>query len=377
MTLSQADGRKVAIRKLVRRFGILALWASGLIWWARRQLRNDKAVLVLMLHRVLTPEQKRFSHSEGAMVVGDASYHALIAHLRRHYRIIDPSAEKVEFSGQRLGIGITFDDGWQDNFTPVLGNARKHGVPSTIFVSPDLIGMDNPFWPERVCELLANQPEAAIKKEVETIKLLPPPLRARRLAELESQYSAGTGPAEPGPIVDSTMTWQQLKTLRQAGITIASHTMSHEILTSLPDLELVDRQLCDAKVAMEKELGSPCTVLAYPNGGHDDTVVAQVAKAGYARAFTVEPGAWTEQTDPLRVPRLNISDGRVSFSNGAFSAAAFEYSVIWRAYRAHCRAKAARAAQAKGVPSGHKSAGASIASAGMAVVQAKPPGLLD
>ena len=344
---------KAKSREFIRWAGIHALWAMGVLRFLRWRLQKENAILVLMLHRVLTDKQKAGTNSESGMIVGAGVYRDMVTHILKHYRMVDITRPVPEFSGDRAGVGLSFDDGWQDNYEPVMRDRRERGVPATIFISPALTGQDNPFWPERVRELLHQHSEAEITGTVEALKKLDPAERNVRIADIAAQR--GSQHSHAGA-VDCTMSWEQMHALHNEGITFASHTQDHEILTSLPSLDLVDAELLASKHDLEAQFGQRCEVLAYPNGGHSDVVVEHTAATGYRRAFTVVPGAWTRETDPLRIPRLNISDGRVSFGGG-FSAAAFEYSVVWRAYRALQRAKAAhRAAHQAAHGGGHPAA---------------------
>jgi len=338
---ASGKGWKARLRPLVRRAVIEGLYWSGATAWARRQLRKENAILVLMFHRVLDAEQRRRTNSEAPMIVAERKFAAMMEYLHRHYRVVDATAPTPAFAGSRLGIALTLDDGWADNYEPVLAAKRQYGHSSTIFLSPALMGLENPFWPERVGELMRGAPEADIKQVVEQLKKCEPLVREQRLQELEARNGAG-GKTAPG--ADRTMTWQQVDEMRREGIGFGAHSQTHEILTSLPGRAEVDRELRESRQDLTARFGENCWVMAYPNGGHSDNVVAWTEAAGYRRAFTVEPGAWTPDTHPLRIPRLNISDARVSFDE-EFSPAAFEFSVVFRAFRALRRRRAAEAAR--------------------------------
>ena len=322
---------KIQLRKAARWVLIHLLWASGAIGWARKRLRKENAVVVLMLHRVLSDRQKAETKSEAAMIIGDQVYQDLVRYLRRHYRIVDVTNDNLGAQGDKLAVALTFDDGWQDNLQPLTRDQREHGVPATIFVSPGLTGLDNPFWPEQVRTILGDRPERELRQVVESLKKLDPSDRNAQIAGLARQN--GVIQERPSETTDRTLTWEELDQLRAAGVTLGAHSQNHEILTSLPSLELIDGELRDSKRDLEQHWPYECSALAYPNGGHNDEVVERTRAAGYRRAFTTTPGVWTEQTDPLRIPRMNISDARIAMG-GRFSPAAFEYSVMWRAYEA-------------------------------------------
>ncbi len=76
-----------------------------------------------------------------------------------------------------------------------------------------------------------------------------------------------------------------------------------------------------------------CEMFAYPNGDVSPKVRDFVKDAGYRLAFTTRPGFWNKATDPLQIPRMNVSEEKVTGLTGRFSPAMFDYSMIWKASR--------------------------------------------
>jgi peptidoglycan/xylan/chitin deacetylase (PgdA/CDA1 family) len=102
-----------------------------------------------------------------------------------------------------------------------------------------------------------------------------------------------------------SLSWDDARSLREAGWEIGSHTCSHPRLTRLPDDRLA-RELAESKERCEANLGS-CLSLAYPYGDHDGRVVAAAEGAGYRFACTLPdrlPAA-----APLAWPRIGIYHG--------------------------------------------------------------------
>ncbi len=84
------------------------------------------------------------------------------------------------------------------------------------------------------------------------------------------------------------MAWQQIKELRDAGMTIGSHGMMHRILTILSENEL-DYELKDSKKILEDNLQQPIEYLSLPRGFYDHKVIAKAKEAGYKAAFSSNP----------------------------------------------------------------------------------------
>jgi peptidoglycan/xylan/chitin deacetylase (PgdA/CDA1 family) len=112
------------------------------------------------------------------------------------------------------------------------------------------------------------------------------------------------------------LSWDDLKTLAQAGYEIGSHTMSHLNLTR--KLKKLSREAFQQKVREEIEasyreietrLGQAPVALAYPFGNYDAAVMQMTRDAGYRLGLSIDPGAVDNQSDPLALPRKMIVDG--------------------------------------------------------------------
>ena len=89
-----------------------------------------------------------------------------------------------------------------------------------------------------------------------------------------------------------SISWEQLAEMRDAGVDIQSHTVSHADLRLKKahpnDYEKwLDSELGDSKRTIENQLGIQVRALAYPYGLHNEVVRAAGLKAGYEAQFTV------------------------------------------------------------------------------------------
>jgi peptidoglycan/xylan/chitin deacetylase (PgdA/CDA1 family) len=82
-----------------------------------------------------------------------------------------------------------------------------------------------------------------------------------------------------------SLTWEELKTLRNSGWEVGSHTVSHPALTTLGDADL-QRELLESRHAIESRIGC-CRTLAYPYGVADERAAFAVEDAGYLAACTL------------------------------------------------------------------------------------------
>ena len=203
----------------------------------------------------------------------------------------------------------------------------------TIFVCPGLVGRNSPFWPEQVvASIRAARPEVReeeVESVIEELKLSTPENRERAIAALP--LLSGRAPGSDDP--DRTLTWAEIAEMDKCGVTFGVHTQTHQILTIVPD-NLARPEILDSKAHIERALNKPCRLFAYPNGNHSNATRRLLSDAGFSRAFTTDRGAWTTASDPLAIPRMNVSETDVVSPAGRFSAAMFEYTVFWKAARA-------------------------------------------
>jgi peptidoglycan/xylan/chitin deacetylase (PgdA/CDA1 family) len=174
-----------------------------------------------------------------------------------HDAVVAPSAPRT--------FALTFDDAWASIFEHGFPVLSALGVPATVFTLTDAPG---------------------------------PPVRRLRGPILEPLVG---GPHEHELM---PMSWDQLRTLQDAGWEIGSHTRSHPFLTTVDDDRLGD-ELAASKLRCEEMLGRPCRTIAYPSGDFDARVVRFARAAGYAVAGTL-PVRFDRDPDPLAYPRVSI-----------------------------------------------------------------------
>jgi len=157
-------------------------------------------------------------------------------------------------------VHVTFDDAFR-NIESTVDDLREHEIPVTIFVCSGYA--DDGGAPLTIPELATDDPA--------------------ELAQL------------------ATMTWDTLRALRDRGIRIGSHTVSHPHLPALSTTE-VERELRESKQRIEDELGVRCGDFAYPFGESDARVRELVREAGYDRAFSLR----SDSGDPYDLPRVDL-----------------------------------------------------------------------
>jgi peptidoglycan/xylan/chitin deacetylase (PgdA/CDA1 family) len=100
------------------------------------------------------------------------------------------------------------------------------------------------------------------------------------------------------------MSWNEVRALRDAGMEIGAHTVSHPDLTTL-GLDDIRAQVAQSGAAISAEIGLPVLSFCYPGGRYNETVAAIARESGFTSATTTNPDG--PQGDPFTLPRVRIS----------------------------------------------------------------------
>ncbi len=229
-------------------------------------------------------------------------------------------------------VFVTFDDGYKDGFEVALPILRRHGVKATFFVATDYIEQRRLFWWDRIHLIVKSsrrewielsypsrlrfhlrthgERSIAAARLVRLVKDERELDLERFLDEVSEACGAPIGPDEERRMADDVlMTWDDLRALRDAGMSVQSHTCSHRTLQTVPTARLYD-ELGGSREVLERELGERVRAVAYPVGkrlGSAPQIRAAVRAAGYELGFSNHSGVnnvWT--FDPLDARRLSL-----------------------------------------------------------------------
>jgi peptidoglycan/xylan/chitin deacetylase (PgdA/CDA1 family) len=165
--------------------------------------------------------------------------------------------------GATRAMAVTFDDGYRSTLDQAFPILDRLGVPGTVFVASDFAGAGGPLcWPGI------------------------------------DQWLGGPHEGELAPL-----DWDDLRTLARVGWEVGSHSCSHPRLTAIGE-QSVATELERSKAAVERELGAPCTSLAYPYGDANADIVDAARTAGYSAAAVL--GSSAAAPGPLAIRRVDI-----------------------------------------------------------------------
>lgn len=240
-------------------------------------------LLVLNYHRIGIPGNSMYDR--GLWSAGADGFAEQLRYLKSQMDVISPRELPDALAQKRGRYGmVTFDDGYRDNYELALPALEAEGVMAAFFVATGFIDQPSlPWWDEiawmvRSCHhdtitmpgwlpapIRTDEPdrEAAVRALLGKFKLLP---HAQTHDFLQALATAtGSGRCSPESAQDLWMTWDMVRALRDAGMTIGGHTVSHPLLASL-EPEGQRREIIQCCRRLESELGAPPTWFSYPVG---------------------------------------------------------------------------------------------------------------
>lgn len=220
---------------------------------------------------------------------------------------------------------ITFDDGYEDNYTLAQPILRQRGVVGTFFVASAFLDGGRMWnddiieairiWPGDLADLtqyglelydLSNltSKRRSLDLILRKLKYLPHDHRTSLAREIARQ----SGVSDHS---DLMMNHQTLRALAAAGMEVGAHTQTHPILRELDDAR-AHGEILGGKLQLESILDREVTVFAYPNGAPDrdfDTRhVEMVRRAGFIGAATTARGVARADADAFVIPRFTPWD---------------------------------------------------------------------
>jgi len=270
-------------------------------------------LLVLTYHRIGLTDDNPFD--DGVYSATPEGFRAQVRYLRHHFDLpryddLIPSAEN-NFLFQGPTALITFDDGYRDNYEWALPILQEFGVPALFFIPTGYIGRARlPAW-DRIAFVIKQTQEREIRLEIpEPLRIdLSQVSRSAAIARLIRAFRSAEAPDELAffeqleqrarvPVDPEAlgrplfMSWDEIRQMAAAGMSIGSHTHNHPMLSRLSEPDQWD-ELTRSKQLLERELGRAIATISYPFfGAHvfNTTTKRLAHEAGYRLGFSFYGG---------------------------------------------------------------------------------------
>jgi peptidoglycan/xylan/chitin deacetylase (PgdA/CDA1 family) len=300
--------------------------------WSRRTgltrllecLPAKRILLVLNYHRIGDAAATAFDPQVFSATVED--FDDQVGFLARRFDALSLAAVIDIAEGRRTltrpSVLLTFDDGYIDNYELAFPVLRKHGVHGVFFLPTSFIGTDRIPWWDTIAYTVkhterrrfaltypepANFDVAAEGTDRVTGRLLefykrPQTDSGRFLAEVADVCNCA-------PISERLfMNWHEARQIHEGGMTLGSHTHTHEILSKLSEHDQFN-ELALSRRLIEDNTGAEVTAFAYPVGlpnCFNDASRRALERAGYRVAFSFYGGVNHSVIDRYNVLRSTV-----------------------------------------------------------------------
>ncbi|MCG7985952.1 MAG: polysaccharide deacetylase family protein [Candidatus Thiodiazotropha weberae] len=282
---------------------------------------NKNKTRIICYHRIAGNDQV-----EG---ISEKVFEQQLLDLSKQFNIIDMATfKKIQNGLIKLDFPllITFDDGYEDNYSVAYKFLKKYNLPATIFLTTDFVDKKKWIWHdlyryivnntkqkqyilqhnniESVLDFSTNRSKLDARKIIHD--LVKPLNKKDKITYLNSlAEDLGVEILETPTKEYSSMTWPQIKEMSENNICFGAHTCSHEILSSLEEMD-IDAEIRVSKNTIEANIGEEVDTFAYPNGSSNDfnsKTVKAMRLNGIKYSFTMIPGINSKNDDSFTLRR--------------------------------------------------------------------------
>ena len=225
-------------------------------------------------------------------------------------------------------FAITFDDGFENNYSVAASVLSEFGVPATFYVTTGFVDSNSLSWTDIIEYAVERTPSVRLnlsflrtdqiwqnpKQKIELLDRIRSHVKTN--SEIDPYQIADTvcrqlGVAEivPEDDLDKKLSWRQVKALdAEALFTVGGHSHSHRILSFLNSEDL-DFEITTSLAKLLQCLGYSTKHYSYPEGlnhCYSDAVIERLKRNGVICSPTAEPGVNRMGDDPFRLKRISV-----------------------------------------------------------------------
>jgi peptidoglycan/xylan/chitin deacetylase (PgdA/CDA1 family) len=293
-------------------------------------------VLSVLCYHSIAETDPAYPFDDDVVDATPEEFRAQMEFLASRFTVISGEEAAAIVAGARIPPNpavVTFDDGYRTCRDVALPILSRLGLPATFFIATDYVSSRRPFWWDSVSYLVKRSPASRIGLTYPQALMVDLADRPAAIARIRRAVSSSFGVDLPRFVAELAgaarvewtadtqreladrliMTWDDVRAVHDAGMDIASHTRSHQVLRNLGVYALGD-ELSGSRVDIEREVEQPVHSVAYPVGyriSHIPRLRAAVQRAGYDIGYTNATGVnylW-RGVDRFDVRRLATARG--------------------------------------------------------------------
>ncbi len=271
---------------------------------------SQNKLVVFNYHR-LHPDSapKGTLFDDGVFSASADSFFRQMTWLKLHARIlseqelIEQVANCNHKASNRPSVAITFDDGYQDNYSLAYPILRSLQIPAIFFICTEMIRERKLRWWDLVAYLIKKCRKSSIvihdrkyalqnnrRKIIEDFQLQMKQYPCEQISNEIRLISEATEIDLPGREIQDRelMTEDQISEVAAHQISIGSHGHTHQALSCLDDCQH-EAELMVSKKLLEQMTGHEVKSVSYPFGLHQyipPSIQDAARKCGYQLGFT-------------------------------------------------------------------------------------------
>lgn len=274
--------------------------------------------LTIVLYHGVAPrehEGRRGIYNYRGKFIPPEVFEQQLRYLQKHYRILElDDAIRGMRKGTlpRRSLAVTFDDGYRNFYDHAFPILQELGVPATIFLTTDFVFKKKPLWVDRL-EYAIGRREGEYAQKIaldarlrEELKRLPDVEKEKRLQKIERSSGTTFFNFEMDRGAYAPLTEGEVRELREAGISIGAHTMTHPILSRISK-KRAREEIQGSLDALLTVCATISASFAYPNGQRGDwnkDTERIVKECGFGSALTTIEGFNDRNTHPYQLRRI-------------------------------------------------------------------------
>jgi peptidoglycan/xylan/chitin deacetylase (PgdA/CDA1 family) len=296
-------------KKIICRLACIVKIPEAYMYFRKIILGNH--IVIFVYHRVC-PEKGNSSVAN----ICPEEFEKQIRYLKEKFKIYSleklinvlENNQKNKKESENIAV-ITFDDGYKDNYLYAYPILKKYKIPATIFLTSGYIDTDNLFWWDIAGYVIYHTKKKKIDlpnfgkfslmdhKEkfnclsflVNKFKTIPNHLKNNYMINLQNICEVIIPPGLGKKMI---LSWDEIREMKDNGITFGVHTVTHPNLTKI-SLAEAEKEIMNSKKMIENQLKIEATLFSYPYGSkldYNSEIIELIKNIGFKGAVTTNYG---------------------------------------------------------------------------------------
>ncbi len=313
-------------------------WARLLFHTGAHRILNrlTEPRLTILFGHCLEDASNRFLPSD--MKMREETLRGVVSWFQKRGYPVTNIAEGLEqVEGGTSAVALSLDDGYKDNRTRVLPVLSEMGASATVFLESRPLDERRVNWSHKYHWVIADADtemfvrgylaKSKDKLALEKLRVALEEGQEKLAYRAKLVFKYDAEPADRDRVIDEIfreaggdeqalceelyMTWEDTRELRDGGVELGGHTVSHPILSRLEEAAAL-AEIGHCRERMVAELGEDSgRTFAYPFGrrwDYGEETLRATRQAGFSQAVNTHAGTNSKASDRLQLARLPVDD---------------------------------------------------------------------